>query len=108
RLATEDHRDPRSIRFGCLSPRDESDRLPRQDREVARCPRHYSQLEYNSEGRADPCSSLTKDQHTTGPACDTSLFIVPSFVPSARDTERLELRFVMQHFRFRAGHLPSI
>ena len=63
RLAAQDHRDPRSIRFGSVSPRDESDRLPRQNREAARCARHYSQLEYDSEGRADSFSRLTKDQH---------------------------------------------
>ena len=53
-----------TIRSRCVSSPNESDRLPRQDREAARCARHYSQLEYDSEGRADPFSSLTKDQHT--------------------------------------------
>ena len=65
RLAAEDHRDPRSIRFGSVSPRDESDRLSRQDREAARCARHYSQLEYDSEGRADSFSRLTKTTRST-------------------------------------------
>src|SRR5258708_26092431 len=34
--------------------------------------------------------------------------IVLSFAPSARDTELLALRFVMQRFRFRADHLLSV
>ena len=66
RLATQDHRDPRKIRSRSVSSPDESDRLPRQDREAARCARHYSQLEYDSKGRADSFSRLTKDhtEHT--------------------------------------------
>ena len=66
RVATQDHRDPRKIRSRSVSSPDESDRLPRQDREAARCARHYSQLEYDSEGRADSFSRLTKDhtEHT--------------------------------------------
>src|SRR4029077_13352459 len=53
RLAAEDHCDPRQIRFGSVSPADEGDQLPRQDREKIRRRSDDPQLEYNSEGGAD-------------------------------------------------------
>ena len=51
RLAAESHCDPRAIRPGCISPADESDQLPRQDREATRCRSDEQELEHNSEGR---------------------------------------------------------
>ena len=42
------------IRPGFVSSADESDQLPRQDRETARCRSNDPQLEYNSEDRGDP------------------------------------------------------
>jgi hypothetical protein len=51
RLATEDHCDPRPIRLGSVSSRDESDQLPRQVREAPGYVGHHAQLEHDRKGR---------------------------------------------------------
>src|SRR6266404_4486665 len=63
-LAGEDHCDPRQIRLGSLSSPDESDQLPRQDREEIRRRCHDAQLEYNRESRENPETGLTGFQRT--------------------------------------------
>ena len=51
RLAAEDHCDPGQIRPGSVSPADESDQLPRQDRETSGRAGHDAQLEHDRESR---------------------------------------------------------
>ncbi len=51
RVAAEDHCDPRQIRLGSVSSADESDHLPRQDREAPGCASHHAQLEHDRKSR---------------------------------------------------------
>src|SRR6266513_3610819 len=51
RLVAEDYCDPRQIRPGSISPADESDQLPRQDREAPRCASNHAQLEHYRKSR---------------------------------------------------------
>jgi len=60
RLAAEDHRDPGQICARSVSPANESDQLPGQDREASRCADHYSQLEHDREsGDNSQTASIT-------------------------------------------------
>ena len=53
-LAAEDHCDPRPIRPESVSPADESDQLPREDREAPGCAGHHAQLEHDRKSRDHP------------------------------------------------------
>src|SRR6266403_5527201 len=60
RLAPEDHCDPKPIRLGLVSSGDESDQLPRQDREAPRRAGDDAQLEHDRKSRENSTTKLTE------------------------------------------------
>jgi hypothetical protein len=54
--------DPTQIRPGFVSPANEGDQLPRQNREAHRCADHHAQLEYDPKSPEDTCSTLTAER----------------------------------------------
>src|SRR5438093_9095505 len=65
-MATQDHCNSKKIRPWILSSADESDRLPRQNREAPGRASHQSELEHDPKGRKNSGGRLTAEnaEHT--------------------------------------------
>src|SRR5438034_4118647 len=79
RLVAEDYCDPRQIRPGSISPADESDQLPRQDREAPGCASNHAQLEHYRKSREGSSQWIADFWHPALTLFYFSLFTV-SFV----------------------------
>src|SRR5438876_5295999 len=109
RLAAEDHCDPRQIRPGPVSPADEGDQLPRQDREAPGRASHHALLEHNRKSRENSESrSLRKPGAQEIERIDKlprqTYFLLRgltarSFAPDVLDTDRLARRFRTRRLR---------